>query len=93
MEICISQLSHGDFRAGSQLQPAVGLPSPGLAQLSSAGLISAASGPQLSVEGFSKQTRKFLHLWLSGVGNETTAQRQQECSSGRQNRQKSIREA
>lgn len=87
---------------GSQLQPAAGLPSPGLAQLSSAQLSSArlgsvAPGPRLglSVEGFSRETRRFLRLWLyrtEAAMYEPTVQRQQERSSEMQKRQKRSRE-
>lgn len=92
---------------GSQLQPAVGLPSPGSAQLVSAQLSSAqlgsarlgsaAPGPRLglSVEGFSRDTRRFLRLWLyrtEAAMYEPTAQRQQERSSEMQKRQKRSRE-
>ena len=76
---------------GSQLQPAAGLPSPGLAELNSARLNAVAPGPclGLSVEGFSRETRRFLSLWLSQIEAakyETTVQRQQECSSETQKR-------
>lgn len=47
-----------------QLQPAAGLPSPSLAQLSSAGLSPTVPGLclGLSVGGFSRDTRRSLHL-------------------------------
>lgn len=69
----------------------------GSAQLSSARLGSAAPGPRLglSVEGFSRETRRFLRLWLyrtEAAMYEPTVQRQQERSSEMQKRQKRSRE-
>lgn len=66
------------------------------AQPNSAGLGSTVPGPclRLSVGGFSRDTRGFLHLWLSQIEKvkyETTVQRQQECGSEMQKRQKGSR--
>lgn len=81
----------GAAQCGSSCSQLLGCP--GSAQLSSARLSSAAPGPclELSVEGFSKEIRRFLHLWLSPIEAseyENTVQGQKECISEVRKRQK-----